>query len=1017
LPTSDLNGDLEPDENQEEPSLASNILDKDSDNDGLSDGDELDYWNDRYETEGIESLKPDGDFDNDGIPNILDYDSDNDGVSDGDELNYNDPPTDPADPDTDGDGINDGKDPDPAGPQNPSDLSYGGSNLDQTTGTSRNGFHSDPTCIAVFDPYLMHRKRLEIYDRIDSNYNAEVYDNSLEKIYLSDNKLQNEFTGIINLELSYQYIRIPSVAPNARIHSFTIYPNTELNFLKDGADNYYVKSSKTYGEAILTFTTSADSSYYTYEIPNTLTLDDVEEELITPPSSVISKANIVIEKLGLTGERNIKKIVDKLHNYFSGFTPGDIPSADVEPDDYLAMALYEHGCCYVRSFACFVTANSIGIPTRLVKNECHAFVEMYIPTQGWMELQLGGCGGYTSNPNDYDPFDKKPEPDDTDDDDDTTPNDDADDEIIWPWADGGSFETCPPSLINTTIEITNVNSNAEKLGFFNTEGYVKDTSDNGIENIDVLIFVTNDKKIPGFFSGIGKTDINGNFVIQCYIPEEATIGENHVIGRALGNDVYCGSWTDPIINITSNTTLELDIASSIGLGDSFEIKGKLVDNANQPLVNKPIVLKRNEIIIKTIYTKNNGEFFSTYSDTYSDFNITASFSGDKYLGPSEDSQNVEVKDTRTNLQMDELPSSPFKRGQSVNIKGSLTQGSDNPFAGAEIKIFFGWVEISSTITSPSGDFAKTINIPQNSNLGNITIKSQYPGSISFAEAQDSDKIFVQSETNIIIDSSFKSNVEQNETINITGSFYDDNNQALSNIKLNMDWELTNTNIITNENGIFMFNYKIPINATLGQTTLTISYNGNNLYRPSETSRTINIVEMGYVEETETKDESQNIYWLILIAIGIIVTMVGIIMILKKHKIQQNQTIQDIATHTITDLKSDGNYRKSVLKCYKEMCSWLSRQGVQKGSFQTPREFAMATKNFLRISPEGLYTLTQIFEKARYSKHEIDINDRDKAIKCLNEIVANPINIPVMPQNPQNNQNINNNQNEMNTNSF
>ena len=91
-----------------------------------------------------------------------------------------------------------------------------------------------------------------------------------------------------------------------------------------------------------------------------------------------------------------------------------------------------------------------------------------------------------------------------------------------------------------------------------------------------------------------------------------------------------------------------------------------------------------------------------------------------------------------------------------------------------------------------------------------------------------------------------------------------------------------------------------------------------------------------------------------------------------------------------------------------MCNWLGRQGVNKGDFQTPREFAMATKNYLNVSPEGLYTLTQIFEKARYSKHEINVEDKDKAIKCLNEIISTTVNAPATSQVVQN-PNQNNNQ--------
>ncbi|MCK5559611.1 MAG: transglutaminase domain-containing protein, partial [Thermoplasmata archaeon] len=59
----------------------------------------------------LEQYKPTGDLDGDGLPNILDYDSDNDGWSDGYEIN--DQGTDPANPDTDADSVPDARDKSP----------------------------------------------------------------------------------------------------------------------------------------------------------------------------------------------------------------------------------------------------------------------------------------------------------------------------------------------------------------------------------------------------------------------------------------------------------------------------------------------------------------------------------------------------------------------------------------------------------------------------------------------------------------------------------------------------------------------------------------------------------------------------------------------------------------------------------------------------------------------------------------------------------------------------------------
>jgi hypothetical protein len=74
--------------------------DADTDVDGMADGKEYDYWK---ITRGLNPVGLDSDLD--GMANMLDYDSDNDGLSDGQEVKQH--KTDPIGKDTDGDGLDD----------------------------------------------------------------------------------------------------------------------------------------------------------------------------------------------------------------------------------------------------------------------------------------------------------------------------------------------------------------------------------------------------------------------------------------------------------------------------------------------------------------------------------------------------------------------------------------------------------------------------------------------------------------------------------------------------------------------------------------------------------------------------------------------------------------------------------------------------------------------------------------------------------------------------------------------
>ena len=103
-------------------------------------------------------------------------------------------------------------------------------------------------------------------------------------------------------------------------------------------------------------------------------------------------------------------------------------------------------------------------------------------------------------------------------------------------------------------------------------------------------------------------DENGFFKIDCIVPEDASPGENHVIAWALRNDVYEASWTDPIIEIYSNTTLDLVMVGSIGVEDNLEIKGSLQDTSGMAVVGQTVNVYWNDSFIGTAETDVEGMF-------------------------------------------------------------------------------------------------------------------------------------------------------------------------------------------------------------------------------------------------------------------------------------------------------------------------------------------------------------------------------------------------------------------------
>ena len=1006
-----------------EATIGTDSLNPDTDSDGIEDLDEYEYWKTRSENEKRKELAPSWDFDNDGYPNILDYDSDNDGVPDGKEIEDGTDPadadtdgdglsdkeesymeTDPLNPDSDGDGISDGEDPTPEPSIDLDSLSYEPRDPSESSfSPQRDGFGAETTCFAIFDPTLLSLKRHITYDAINTQYQTYIDDTSLTELELSDQIHENVFIGTIHLSrVADGPIAIPSVAPNANILSYSSDPELTFTFYKDGADNFYISSTSDAENVNFTFTTSADSSYFIYNISEGLTLNDIPEDVkISLPDSILPKASLIIDELGLTGVTDLQTIVNTLYDYFSSFTAGEIPSEEEEPDLYLAITRSKHGKCDVRSFAFFVTANAIGLPTRLVTNECHAFVEIYVPSNGWLHLNLGGLGECnTCNPNGNEGFEDQTSPAGSEEEGGGSQsggggNGNENGNVgkepgPWPcFCESSSGNAIGLGLINTTTEITSVSPSTFKEGYFITKGYVKDDDHNAVLNMSVEIFITPEKEIVGLITGSGKTDENGFFSITCSVPPKAIVGENHVIAWARRNTVYEASFTDPIIEIYSNTTLQLNMVSSVGIGDDLRITGNLVDMSSMPISNQTIRMYRDNSFIGEAKTDANGVFNFVYNDItdLGTFTIEAFFEGSTYLGASEDSSTITVRDMKTEMLFSVTPQIA-QREDILTLQGNLSSQSAM-MTNAPIHIFYLDEEILTTTTNSQGNFEESYQIPKNSTVGNNTIRAYYPGTALYAEALAEQNILVQSQTQLVLTSPLKEYIKRNETITITAYITDDAQEFIANLPLYLNWSIYHTNSSTDSNGSLNLTYTIPTNASLGPSIISIEFTGNEKYLPSEDHIDVEIVSANF---TEVVEKIHNNYILIAIASGVIAALVLVIfMFIKKQKKKEIETIEEIATQTIDRLKTEKNHRQTVIDCYKKLCHWMANNGVKKGSYQTPREFAMASKKYFKMSPQSLYALTQIFEKARYSTHEISSEDKENAITYLSEIISTPVN--------------------------
>lgn len=255
--------------------------------------------------------------------------------------------------------------------------------------------------VSVFNPDVMPFKRMSSLDTVDVDYTARMRDATTHDLPVggATDRTRDRFWGSLVLEVAPgKPIAIPSVAPDMRILSYETQPAISVTFSKDEADNFYVRSDdrSARGQVRLVFLADADAGYFAPALPGgAYTLGRVRREAQTQgllpvlPAEVQRQGERALRQLSITPGDDLGDAFNKLVYYHRGFQAKQVAS----PTGDIFWDLFENqaGVCRHRSSTFLVAALAAGIPTRMVTNEAHAFVEVWFPTRGWQRVDLGGA--------------------------------------------------------------------------------------------------------------------------------------------------------------------------------------------------------------------------------------------------------------------------------------------------------------------------------------------------------------------------------------------------------------------------------------------------------------------------------------------------------------------------------------------------------------------------------------------------------------------------------------------------
>lgn len=95
-----------------------------------------------------------------------------------------------------------------------------------------------------------------------------------------------------------------------------------------------------------------------------------------------------------------------------------------------------------------------------------------------------------------------------------------------------------------------------------------------------------------------------------------------------------------------------------------------------------------------------------------------------------------------------------------------------------------------------------------------------------------------------------------------------------------------------------------------------------------------------------------------------------------------EQLSEVLSETLDDLALERDPRRAVIRAYARMEHVLAFHGLPRAPHEAPLEYLARVLRELNVRAEAAHALTELFERAKFSQHEIDLAMKEEAIAAL-----------------------------------
>ena len=141
---------------------------------------------------------------------------------------------------------------------------------------------------------------------------------------------------------------------------------------------------------------------------------------------------------------------------------------------------------------------------------------------------------------------------------------------------------------------------------------------------------------------------------------------------------------------------------------------------------------------------------------------------------------------------------------------------------------------------------------------------------------------------------------------------------------------------------------------------------------------------------EPKGEPRDIRFrweLAAVAAALTAAAVAAASVLRRHRARRlpprvEREVALALDESLEDLRREPDARRAVIAAYARLERTLAAHGLERRPADAPLEYLARMLGALRVRPDAALTLTELFERAKFSRHVIDADMRDEAVDAL-----------------------------------